>query len=459
MIKTLLLSIILLGFFSGCTPDIIPQTQLKDVKLPDKFTASGSATVEKQWWKVFNDKELNRLMEEALMSNLSLKVTWERISQAQATAKSSGATLYPNAQATISGPSTGIVNGLNTNIYAASLSVSYEIDLWGGIRSMAQAAVYDLQSSQENLRTAALSLSAEVSSTWFNLQSKHLDTKLLEKQIKLNEDNLALTEQKFRIGQVKASDVLQQRQLLESTQGDAILISNEIALLEHQLAILLGKTPSQLHYSKKSSFPKLTKLPQTGVPSEILMQRPDVKKAYFELLATDKRLHKAIVDQYPSFSISASYNSRVTKGSELFNNWLSILAGNLTAPLLDGGLRTAEKERLQALKSEKLHTYNEVLLKALKEVEDALTQVKHRQAYLKSLNKQIILAEASTQQIKLQYLHGDSDYISFLNAKRTHQSLQRNQINATYTLLENHIKLYRSLSTGWRMKQPKKDNK
>ncbi|MDX1295997.1 MAG: TolC family protein, partial [Sulfurimonadaceae bacterium] len=243
--------------------------------------------------------------------------------------------------------------------------------------------------------------------------------------------------------------VLQQRQSLEAVKGDTELVRNRINLYEHQMALLLGKAPGSFETPETLPLPTLKSLPETGVPSELLMQRPDVKAAYYALQAADSRLAAAIADRYPKLSITASAESSSAKTSDLFDNWLLTLAGNLTAPLFDGGVRRAEADRNEALRNEKFYAYAETLLKALKEVEDALSNVTHRQRYVVSLKRQVALSETSVSQIRQQYLHGNTGFVNFLTAQLSHEALQRSEITASQELLDDTITLYRALSTGW----------
>ena len=434
---------------AGCTVPADPAPS-DPIVLPECFTASGTLQLQPQWWHGFGDDALNRLIDEALASNLSLQATWERLEQARATAAKSGAARYPDL--TFEGSAStnrqfGDTTG-SSQSFSMGLAASYELDFWGRVNASAEAAALDLKASKEELRTAALSLSGEVATAWFNLQSQHRQAALLQNQITLNEKHLELTERKFRSGQAKASDVLQQRQSLEASKGEAIQVHKNISLYEHRLALLLGRVPGSLSPEPIPALPEPI-IPKTGVPSELLMQRPDVKAAYFALQAADKRLAAAVADRYPRFSIGASIESSALHASDLFNTWLATLAGSLSAPLFDGGLRRAEAQRSAAARNEQFYLYAQTLLDAVKEVEDALSEVAHQRRYVESLERQLELSSAAVAQLREQYLRGSGSFVSFLNAQLSHESLQRNRVSATDLLIEKSITLYRALSTGW----------
>ena len=422
-----------------------------EVTLPKRFTQSGSIVLDPQWWQIFRDKELNRLIHQALHENFSLQAAWERLEQARATAKKNRADLYPDL--TLSGSASSTRNTTTTKSFSLGVAAGYELDLWGRVRSIAESSRYDLLASEQNLRSSAVSLSAEIATAWFNLQEQHKQINVLGKQSILNKKNLILTEQKFRSGLSKASDVLQQRQNLEAIKAEKIVTQNKIALYKNQLAVLLGQTPGSLRYKVRNTLPAIHTLPNTGIPSELLMQRPDVKAAYFKLKAYDSQLYTAIANRYPKFTISASVNGSVPKASDIFDNWIKTLAAGLTVPLLDGNYLKAEAERTKAVRNEALYTYKQTLLEALKEVEDALSNLQYQKRYVTNLNRQLQLAKSATEQIREQYLRGNAEFVSFLNAQLSYEALQRKQVTASRESIEYAISLYRALSTGWEMKR------
>ena len=441
----LLLTSTIILFISGCTST--KQLPKQNIKLPKSFSITGTQTLQSKWWETFEDSELNRLIESALASNLSLQATWERLTQARAIAIKSGASLYPNLS--LSNEISTTKNHGSTNNFSSGVAASYEIDLWGRLNSQADASLFELKASHESLLSASISLSAEVASTWYRLKEQHSHAILLDNQILLNEKHLKLTQRKFRSAQAKASDILQQRQVLESVKGEAILTNGRIKLFEHQLALLLGVNAGTLKYSKESNLTVKVHLPKIDIASEFLMQRPDVKAAYYKLQAYDKLLANAVAEQYPKFTISASLRSNSISANELFTNWLLTLIGNISAPLFDAGMRRAEVDKRVSQRDEQFFQYSYILLNALKDVEDSLSKVTHQQRYVDSLNRQVELSNSSLKQIREQYIHANTSFISFLNAQLSHKNLQRNQISASRELIENKISLNRALASGW----------
>ena len=301
------------------------------VDAPLEFSRSGSQKVPDRWWKAFDDPKLNRLVGRALRSNFNLKTAWARLREARAVVDRESSFLYPHLDAFAEGQieRTGTGDGEQLRLGLVS---DYEVDLWNRIESTVQAERYRAKATLADYRTAALSLSAEVVRTWYQLMEAHAQVELLTQQVKTNEKVLNLLETRFSNGQVRRADILRQRQLLESTREQKLEAESRARALEHQLTVLLGKPPqTELSYSPKE-LPELPPLPETGVPVTLLRRRPDVTGAYNRLRAADRDLAAAISNQFPRLTLSASASTRENSVEDLFDNWATTLAANLVAP-------------------------------------------------------------------------------------------------------------------------------
>ena len=436
------------------------------VKLPEKFSASGAPAAPDKWWTALGDENLNKLIEQALADNFDLQSTWARLTQARAKARKAGADLWPSLDAdggasrkrtvTVVNQRDGTSrrNKVRADSFSLGLTASYELDLWGRVRSTQDAAQLDLSATREDLHAAAITLTAEVADTWYQLVEQRGQIGLLDQQIKTNEDYLELVTLRFRRGQVTATDVLQQRQLLKSKEGQKVQSLATLEVLMHQLAILLGKPPDSAVAPAANTLPALPPLPDTGVPVEWIGRRPDIRSAYLDVQAADRRVATAIADCFPKISLSVSTETTATRVRQVFDNWVATLAANLTAPLFDGGLRLAEVDRTKAAVSERVSTYGQVVLDSLKEVEDALTQETQQREYLKSLKDQLELSQQSTDQVMKSYIKGTESFLRFLTTLLSHQQLQQTNLQAQRELIQYRIDLYKALGGSWPMEQP-----
>ena len=453
---TLMLLFVSLGTMS-CSP--FRSSVQKSVNSPEGFSTTGTTLLPDKWWQSFGDPTLSDLVEWALVDNLSLRTAWDRLAQAAATARRTGAPLEPSLD--LQGRGSRTVERFDSDFttYRTNLSLgivaSYELDLWGRIQSSYDAALLDVQASREQLRAAAVTLSAQVAITWYQLVEQYGQIELLREQLATNEKVLELISQQFRSGMVDgAADVLQQRQLVESVRGDIALAESQAALLEHQMAILLGQQPCAQIVPRVTDLIVLPPLPETGLPAELIQSRPDVRQAYDSLRAADLRTAVAVADCYPRVSLAAEVDTTGAALRDLFDNWLATLAANLTAPLFDADLRQAEVDRTRAVAMERLHTYGEAVLTALAEVEDALVQERKQRELLESLEKQIELSSQALENIRDRFLKRDVDYLRVLDALLRNQTLQRTHLAQRRRIVEIRIGLCRALAGGWAMGRP-----
>ena len=449
-----LVSCVVLAGLPSCAP------QLKDaqapVAMPGAFSHTGTETVPQKWWTALGDDQLDTLIERSLSGNLSLRGTWDRLDQSAATARRAGAALYPSLTGTAEASRTRTVPDgrprVYQNTFSLGLAAAYEVDLWGRVRSTVNAAELEVRATREDLVTAAMSLAAEVAGTWYRIVDQRGQMRLLDEQIRTNEEYLELVTLRFRRGKVSAVDVLQQRQLVEATRAEKVQTESNLKVLEHQLAILLGRSPQTRIAG--GALPALAPLPRTGLPSELIRKRPDTRSAYYRLQEADQQVAVAVADRFPQLSLSAAAGTTAVEVRDLFENWLASIAANLTAPLLDGGRREAEVDRTRAVASERLHAYGQTVLEALKEVEDALVQESQQRRYVASLEEQLDLSAKAVGQTRGQYVTGGVDYLRVLSALQSHQRLQRSHLQAERELIQFRIELYRALGGGWEMERP-----
>jgi len=432
---------------------------MSPVDLPSQFSSSGGEQLPEQWWRSFNDQILDDLMTRALSDNLSLMVAWDRLNQAQAVARISGAELSP----TLDAEGRAVHNWVNEDDSSGSsrfqfgLVAGYEVDLWGRIRSQRDAAVLDAVAGEEDFKAAAVTLSAQLATTWYQLVEQYGQVRILKQQIITNSKALELISLRFRTGQVGIADVLQQRQLIETNRGELARIQLRTQVLEHQLAVLVGLTPDRSVAPKVDVFSTLPALPRVGVPADLVRRRPDIRSAWVRLEAADHRLAASVAERFPRLSLSGQLGTEAGNVGDLFDNWLASLAGNIVSPIVDGGRRVAVVDRNRAIAAEELHSYGQTVLDALGEVENALVRERQQRRYIANLERQQVLAEQAMERIRDRYIKGGEDYQRVLAALLSLQGVQRNRLTAQRELYEFRIQLCRALAGGWKL-EPQKDH-
>jgi NodT family efflux transporter outer membrane factor (OMF) lipoprotein len=427
------------------------------VQVPQSWSATGAAPLLNDWWRDFDDASLDALIAQALAENFTMQTAWDRLAQAEATAKRTGASLWPQVSADAGyRRSRQIVqdDAVYSDLYAAGVAASYEVDLWSRLRSTREAARLDAQASRDVVDAAAITLAASIANIWYQLAEAKALVRIAGDQIETNRKVLDIVTIQFRNGAASAADVLRQRQLVSATQSQLISAQETVELLQYTLSVLIGRPPELAWHNTAVTLPELSPMPRIGIPSEVLWHRPDVRQAYHQVRAADQRLAAAIADQYPQLSLSASADTTGTSVSDLFDDWLGNLAANAVQPLIDGGFRRAEVQRQRAVVSERIHAWGQTLLDALEEVETALTQQRQQLLLLGSLQQQLELARQTYDRNRERFMKGQAEYIRVLESLQSLQSLERDVIRARRVLIQRRIDLYRSTAGPWDLPRP-----
>jgi len=440
--------------WQNCTPKVakvdLPYDSLEQFSLP------GATQAPDKWWTAFEDQKLNQLVDSALRANLSLKAVWNQLEQASALVDQSSSSLWPQVdmqlQSGISRPEPDFVGGENTQL---SLGADYEVDLWGRIRYSVHAQQYRREATLYDYKTAATSLSAEITLAWFRLKATKNQIALLEEQITTNEKVLSLIRARFASGQVKGVDILRQKQLIESSKAQKLSLEAQKAILQNQLAVLLGQPPGPAFEEATAQLPELPAVPETGIPMQLVNRRPDIQSAFYALQASDRELAAAISNKYPRLSFSLTAAIRSNTFSDLFQSQAVSLTGGLLAPLFYGGRLQSEVDRTEAVRKQRVNEYGQAVLVAFQEVENALIQETKQLEQLAIVKEQVTMAEKTYGQLRIEYLNGSIPYLDVLVALNQQQQLQRDLINAKISLLEIRVALYRALAGGFETEREK----
>ncbi|MEA2111808.1 MAG: TolC family protein [Campylobacterota bacterium] len=444
--------------FLGCTvPQEVPLTST--IAIPKQYVEEQNThasvlleSIDYRWWETFNDNELNSLVSTALKNNRELKVAMENVNAASAVLKQSNSLQSIQADSTTSATRNIQSSSNDYNNLTLGLSASYELDIWGRLDALEQASEYDLNATQQELNSVAITLSSEVALAWYRLLEQHQQLQLLDRQIAINENYLQLLTAQFNISNVRAADIIQQRQSLAALHGEKEPTQALFKRYKTQLALLLGMDTSDAYLQALLSDVNLEKEYTTHftsyrIDSTNLQERPDVKAAYFRLRANSNRLSASISNSYPRFSLGGTLYTSSEAIDELFKNWFATLAASLSAPLLDGGRRKAEVEQHRALERAALFSYEQTLLSALKEVQDAQSALVHQGRYVKSIEQQALLSLTSMRQIRQQYIYAKGDFLRLLTAQLNYENLQRTNLSAKRELIEKNIALHRAVAS------------
>ena len=439
----------------SCSPFAPAKRPDAPADLPDTYALyEGAPDPMQPWWQSLASEDLSALIGDAFAGNFSLQEAWARLRQANARAVQAGADLYPTLDATAGAlggqaKTSGVDNARRVEDVSVGLVSRYELDLWGRIRSEREAARLEAKASREDISAAAITLSAEVADRWVRIVAQRQQLALLRNQLKNNQTILELIELRFRKAMVSALDVYQQKQVVENVQADIPLAEAQEKLLMHELAILTGKPPRSAIRITQERVAMPAGIPETGIPADLLANRPDIQSAGQRLYAADYQVAAARANRLPSISFTA--NARYGEGdlSALFDNWLLTLSGNLVAPIFDGNLRKAEVERRRAIADENLWAYRRTVYTAVKEVEDAIINETKQREHIAGLEQVLATSQRALEEAGQRYRNGLIDYLPVLTQLLAVQDQERDLIRQKAILVQNRVSLYRALGGTW----------
>ncbi len=428
------------------------------IEMPDSFSSSeGQPAPAQRWWESFGDPGLNDTVERVLRDNPGLMQFWARLRQVEAAARQAGALLLPEvsaegtaSRARASAPAAGGEDReVTRNQYLLALAAGYEVDLWKRLEHLHQAAALNYEATSEDLQSAAMTLAAVSAETWFAAVEQNAQLRLLEEQVETGETFLSLLELRFALGQATALDLYQQRQQLAATRSQFPLVEVQRRFLEHRLASLAGVPPGGAGPVERASFPDLPPYPDPGIPVDVLHRRPDVRSAFLRVKAADHGVAAAIAEMLPSLRLSARAGFQAAELGDLFSTFIYQLAAGALGPVYDGGRRQAEVLKRKEVLEERLQVYREIIVEALREVEDALAGERKQAEYLHSLEEQMKIGRATLEQARLRYASGLSDYLPVLTALQALQRLERSYLSSRRQRYSYRIQLYRALGGSW----------
>jgi NodT family efflux transporter outer membrane factor (OMF) lipoprotein len=448
--------------------------QPKDSAIPKEDSKSQALALNLSWWEVFKNPQLNQMVEQLLSNNLSVAQAKTRVVQMRALATQAGSQLWPtldlnlgftrrkqlnmfsrlNRTPSLPQTSTGgtaaassatkMPSSFQLDTYSSALAVSYELDLFGRLKSLSKASEIDAIATEQDMQAMALSLVSTFVDLWLQSIEAQQKLKLLESQLKEDEKLLTLSKSRFSQGLGISIDVLQQTQQRDRTRIQIPMLEGQIAILKRKMAALVGKTEIQIDLPE--SLPILDQsMPKLGVPSEVLFARPDIRAAHARLKAADARVSAAVSARYPAFRIGADLGYQSFDIKTLFDEWVGSIALNLVSPIFDAGRRASEQQRMEEMLKERVHALAELSLNAFNEIEDALTLERQQNEQLSLLNEQMGSAKTLNDRAKSRYLEGVGDFLTVVTSTQGLYQVQINALTAQRQALSYRVLFHKAL--------------
>lgn len=431
------------------------QAPTPDIQEPPEWTAGpiGVEGTPEAWLQDFEDPILTALVQEALVNNADLKSTAAKFDQSIAEARIAGADRRPSAGLGLNGTRQKIstfgptsTGGVRFENYNLSLDVSWELDLWGRLFDRTSAAIAQAEASQAELEAARMSLAAQVARAWFNYKAAAEQLALATRTAETYIENLKTGEARFRKGLSEGINLRRTRTQKASAIADVATRKRTLDRAARALEVLLGRYPAA-SLESGTGLPELPAAIPTGLPSDLLNRRPDLIAAERRLAAADKELLASKKERLPKISLTASGGSSSQEFKNLLDSNFSVwsLGANLAQPIFQGGRIRAGIDRRAALRDQTLANYRATALRAFLEVESTLAA----ESFLKHEQTQLYLAAseaaAAEKLAKQGYYNGTSEFIVWLDAQRTADSVNSRLIATRNLLLQNRVDLYLAL--------------
>lgn len=432
-----------------------------------RLSKSADAPPTLDWWRSFRGPELAMLMEEAQTVNLDIAAAVARIVQADALARQAGAALLPslngagseNYSRTSGSSASGLTNGGREVVnYGASLSASYQLDFWGQNRDAAQAAEETAVANRFDREVVALTTMTSVANAYFQVLASQDRIRTAQHNIASAERVLNAIKDRFKAGTSTDLDVAQQEVVLGNQRASVPPLRQTLDQNINALATLVSRPPEALHVSGGSlnqiAIPRVT----PGLPSELLTQRPDIRRQEAQLASATANVGSARAQFFPSIQLTGQGGYQSSALSALFQPHAAFfsLVGSATQPIFDGGKILGNFEYTKAKQDELLQTYRKTVVQSFADVDNALTSIRQTTIKLR-LQREVLAASRRAFELSEQQLRaGTADIVTVLNTQVTLFQAEDALWQAQLARLLAIVSLYQALGGGWepRMERP-----
>lgn len=450
-------------FLAGCATALPPlpssvdtPPQFKEQRQNEHWTIAQPAEAQSRgtWWKAFNDPVLDDLAERAGANNTGIQEAAARLAQARSLVRSAQADRAPQigvGAGASRGAGANTANGATpATLLQAGVDLSYEVDLFGRLARVRDAAALDAQSREALLQSTRLLVQAEVAQTYLALRAVDTERTLVQDTATAYGDTLRLTQRRFEAGDVAELDVIRIQTELAATEAEVFALSRSRAELEHALAVLVGEPASGFALASNSGARALPVIP-AGVPGTVLARRPDVAAAQASLLAAQARVGVAQAAWFPSISLTGAAGYASPDIGDLFK-WSARAWGIgalMSVPLFDGGRREAGVQGAQAQLDAAAASYRGQVLNAFREVEDQLSALRLLQDQSLAQGRAVSAAQRASAISETRYRNGLVSQLELLDARRNELLNRRQAQRVEAAQQQATVLLIRALGGGW----------
>jgi len=462
-----------LVLLAGCT--VGPNYQPPTVMTPAQWSApltNGISSQEPQagaWWKCFHDLKLDSLIARAVATNLDLRIAEARVRQARAqlgfaqadygpTVGASGS--YSRQRQSENQPIMGDLSipssvPFENDYYQAGFDASWEMDIFGGKRRAVQAATAELAAVKYGCRDVLVTLLSEVARNYAQTRGAQRQLAILKNQIRAQEETVAITQSRVEHGAATELDLQRALALLATIQSQAPPIETVIQTSIHRLGVLLAQPPNALQEELCATAPIPTAPPEVpiGLPSDLLLRRPDLSRAERQLAAETARIGQVKAELFPKFFLTGAAGLASVSASDFFSSASRMWSIGPTVQwrIFDSGRVRASLQAQTAVRDQVALSYEQVVLTSLEEVENALVAYAKEQEHRQLLERAVAANEKAEQLANQRYTKGLGDYLQLLDAQRSLYVSQDELVRSERAVTLNLVALYKALGGGWAM--------
>ncbi|OAI26306.1 MULTISPECIES: efflux transporter outer membrane subunit [Methylomonas] len=470
------ISVLFVLLAAGCT--VGPDYQPPISNAPTHWSGNLSDSIAGQndqvgeWWKLFHDAELDSLIKRAVMANFDLRIAESRVRQARAKQGFAEADLWPTLNASGSyarqkqSENQPILGSLpkssnipfENDVYKAGFDATWEIDIFGGKRRAVEAATAELAAMEYGRRDVLVSLLSEVARYYALTRGAQRQLAILQNQIKAQEETVKVTRSRVDHGAAAELEMQRALALLASIQSHAPAIETSIQSSIHRLGVLLAQSPDALNAELSATAPIPAPPPQVpvGLPSDLLLRRPDVLRAERLLAAETARIGQVKAELFPKFSLTGSVGAISISASDFFlpasRTWS--IGPTLQWRIFDAGRVLANISAQTEAQNQALLNYQKIVLTSFEEVENALVAYAKEQEHYRLLEQEVSSNQRAAEVASQRYTKGWASYLDLLDSQRTLFVSQDEWIRSERAGTLNLISLYKALGGGWEMEKP-----
>jgi multidrug efflux system outer membrane protein len=457
---------VLMGALTGCT--VGPNYQRPSVDVPSAYRGEPAADAarppaapqslgDEEWWTVFQDEELQKLIHIAIEQNYDLRIAATRVLEAQAQLGIARADQFPTVSAgadinTTRNPKTPIFPSYQLNTGQLDLSAAWELDFWGKYRRATEAARANVLASEWGRRAVIGTLVANVADAYFELRALDLELEISQQTLSSRQDSLKLTQALEQNGSVSLVDVRQGEQLVYTASADIPNLERQIQQQENLISVLLGRNPGPVPRGLKLEDEPHPPAVPAGLPSQLLERRPDIEQSEQQMIAANAEIGVAKAAYFPDISLTALGGFQSDSLSRLFSGPAGLwnVGPALTQPIFTAGKIRSNVKLARATEEQADLTYRQTIQQAFRDVSDALIAYQKDREYREQQELLTASARDATRLAEVRYQNGVASYLEVLTNDTNYFSAELNLAQARLSELTDLVHLYNALGGGWR---------